>query len=128
MPLQQVLIPSHTTIATAYFPEAGFVSITRDQPSGRVEIGLIGREGLIGDSLILLGDARSPHNHFVQMAAGHMLSIAVAVLRADVEQRPALRRVLHRSIQAQFVQTAQTAFANAAATDRGRVRTLIVRG
>ncbi|WP_313901169.1 Crp/Fnr family transcriptional regulator [Methylobacterium sp. J-048] len=122
MPLRHVLIPSHTTIETAYFPEAGFVSVTSDQPSGRVEIGLIGREGLVGASLTLLGDARSPHIHFVQMA-GHMLSIDVAVLQAEVEQRPALRRVLHRSIQAQFVQTAQAAFANA----RGNTATRLAR-
>lgn len=109
--MRQVLISSHTTIETTYFPEAGFVSITNDQPNGRVEIGLIGREGLVGAAPILLDDDRSPHTHFVQMA-GHMLSIDVAVLRAEVEQRPALRKVLHRFIQAQFVQTAQTAFVN----------------
>ncbi|MCJ2122981.1 Crp/Fnr family transcriptional regulator [Methylobacterium sp. J-077] len=122
MPLRHVLISSHTVIETVYFPEEGFVSITTDEPSGRVEIGLIGREGLVGASPILLDDDRSPHTHFVQMA-GHMLSIDVAVLRAEVEQRPALRRLLHRFIQAQFVQTAQTAFANA----RGNTATRLAR-
>jgi CRP-like cAMP-binding protein len=111
MPLRHVLIASHTVIETVHFPEEGFVSITTDGPSGRVEIGLIGREGLVGAAPILLDDDRSPHTHFAQMA-GHMLSIDVAVLRAEVERRPALRGVLHRFIQAQFVQTAQTAFVN----------------
>lgn len=109
--MRQVLISSHTTIETTYFPEAGFVSVTTDGPSGRVEIGLIGREGLVGAAPILLDDDRSPHTHFVQMA-GHMLSIDAAMLRAEVERSPVLRGVLHRFIQAQFVQTAQTAFVN----------------
>jgi len=122
MALRHVLIPSHTTIETVFFPEAGFVSITNDEPSGRVEIGLIGREGLVGAAPILLDDDRSPHTHFVQMA-GHMLSIDVAVLRSEVERRPTLRRLLHRFIQAQFVQTAQTAFANA----RGNTATRLAR-
>ncbi|SFN03045.1 cAMP-binding domain of CRP or a regulatory subunit of cAMP-dependent protein kinases [Methylobacterium pseudosasicola] len=122
MPLRQVLIAPHTAIETVHFPEEGFVSITTDEPSGRVEIGLIGQEGLIGAAPILLDDDRSPHTHFVQMA-GHMLSIDVAVLRAEVERRPALRRVLHRFIQVQFVQTAQTAFANA----RGNTATRLAR-
>ncbi|MCB4805386.1 CRP-like cAMP-binding protein [Methylobacterium brachiatum] len=122
MRLRHVLIASHTTIETVYFPEDGFVSITSDAPSGRVEIGLIGREGLVGAAPILLDDDRSPHTHFVQMA-GHMLSIDVPRLRAEVERRPALRRLLQRFIQAQFVQTAQTAFVNA----RGNTATRLAR-
>ncbi|MCJ2056587.1 Crp/Fnr family transcriptional regulator [Methylobacterium sp. J-048] len=122
MPLRHVLIASHTAIETVFFPETGFVSITNDEPSGRVEIGLIGREGMVGAAPILLADNRSPHTHFVQMA-GHMLSLDVAVLREEVERRPAMRRLLHRFIQAQFVQTAQTAFANA----RGNTATRLAR-
>ncbi|MCJ2121099.1 Crp/Fnr family transcriptional regulator [Methylobacterium sp. J-077] len=111
MVLQQVLISANTKIETVHFVEAGIVSVTNDAPGGRVEIGLHGREALIGASPILLDDDRSPHTHFVQ-AAGHMLSVDVAALRDEVGRRPALRRLLNRYIQAQFVQTAQTAFAN----------------
>ena len=110
--LRQVLISSHTTITAAYFPEEGFISITADGASGRVEIGLVGREGVVGAAPILLGDDRSPHTHFVQ-TAGRMLSIDADTLRAEVERRPVLRRLLNRYFQSQHVQTAQTAFANA---------------
>ena len=41
-----------------------------------------------------------------------MLSTDAAVLRVEVERRPVLRGVLHRFIQAVFVQTAKTAFVN----------------
>ncbi|MCJ2141544.1 Crp/Fnr family transcriptional regulator [Methylobacterium sp. E-066] len=120
MQLRQVLIPAHSSIEVVYFPEEGFVSITADGASGRVEIGLVGREGVVGAGPILLGDDRSPHTHFVQ-TAGHMLSIDAKVLRAAVERLPSLRRLIHRYIQAQHVQTAQTAFANARGTTPTRL-------
>ncbi|MFK5595652.1 Crp/Fnr family transcriptional regulator [Methylobacterium sp. HMF5984] len=112
IPLQRVLISANTQIRTVHFMEAGIVSVTSDAPSGRVEVGLLGREALVGASPVLLGDDRSPFTHFVQ-AAGHVLTVDVPDLRAEVERRPALRSLLHRYIQAQIVQTAQTAFANA---------------
>ncbi|WP_244537411.1 hypothetical protein [Methylobacterium pseudosasicola] len=61
MPLRHVLIASHSAIETTHFPE-GFASITIDGPSGRVEIELIGLEGLVGAAPILLNDDRSPHD------------------------------------------------------------------
>lgn len=112
IPLKRVLISANTQIRTVHFVEAGIVSVTSDAPSGRVEIGLLGHEALVGAAPVLLGDDRSPFTHFVQ-AAGHILSVDVSDLRAEVERRPALRGLLHRYIQAQTIQTAQTAFANA---------------
>jgi CRP-like cAMP-binding protein len=122
MLLRQVLIAPHTAIEAAYFPEEGFVSITLDGENGRVEIGIVGREGVVGVGPILLGDGRSPHTHFVQMA-GRMVSIDADALRTAVEGRPALRLLLLRYIQIQFVQTAQTAFTNA----RGNTATRLAR-
>ena len=112
MQLRQVLIPAHSLIEIVYFPEEGFVSITADAPRARVEIGLVGREGVAGAGPILLGDDRSPHTYFVQMA-GHTLSLDAKVLRTASERSAAVRRLLYRYLQTQFVQTAQTAFANA---------------
>jgi CRP-like cAMP-binding protein len=111
MPLQRVLISANTKIETVHFVEEGIVSITSDAPGGRVEIGLLGREALVGASPILLDDDRTPHTYFVQMA-GHMLSIDMATLRVEVGLRPTLRSILNRYIQAHLVQISQTAFAN----------------
>ena len=122
MLLRQVLIAPHTAIEAAYFPEEGFVSVTLDGENGRVEIGIVGREGVVGASPILLGDGRSPHTHFVQMG-GRTLRVDADVLRTAVEGRPALRLLLHRYIQIQYVQTAQTAFTNA----RGNTVTRLAR-
>lgn len=112
IPLRRVLIASNTQITLVHFVEAGIVSVTSDAPSGRVEIGLLGREALVGAAPVLLDDDHSPYTHFVQ-ADGHILTIDVSDLRAEVERRPALRRLLHRYIQTQIIQTAQTAFSNA---------------
>ncbi|MCJ2106029.1 Crp/Fnr family transcriptional regulator [Methylobacterium sp. E-041] len=112
IPLRRVLISANTQITSVHFVEAGIVSVTSDAPSGRIEIGLLGREGLVGAAPVLLDDDRSPFTHFVQ-AAGHVLTVDVPDLRAEVERRPALRSLLHRYIQTQTIQTAQTAFANA---------------
>ncbi|CAM2912914.1 Crp/Fnr family transcriptional regulator [Methylobacterium mesophilicum] len=122
IPLRRVLIAANTQIATVHFVEAGIVSVTSDAPSGRVEIGLLGREALVGAAPILLDDDRSPYTHFVQ-AAGHTLTVDVSDLRTEVERRPALRSLLHRYIRAQIIQTAQTAFSNA----RGGTQTRLAR-
>ena len=122
MLLRQVVIPAHTAIQAAYFPEEGFISITLDGENGRVEVGIAGREGVVGVGPILLGDDRSPHTHFVQMA-GRMLVIDADALRTAVERQPVLRRLLHRYIQIQYVQTAQAAFANV----RGNTATRLAR-
>lgn len=113
--LRQVLITPYEPIQQMFFPEAGFSSMTSSGSGGRAEIGLIGREGLVGALPILLGSDRTPHEQFVQ-AAGEMLQIAVTALCAAASESASLNRLLLRSIQVQFVQTAQTAFANATYT------------
>ncbi|SFL32319.1 Crp/Fnr family transcriptional regulator [Methylobacterium pseudosasicola] len=112
MAIRQILIAPRTPIETVHFLEAGIVSVTNDGARGRVEIGLIGREGLVGAAPILLGDDRTPYTHFVQ-APGLMLSIEARVLLGVMEERPAVRLPLLRYIHTYFAQTAHTAFANA---------------
>ncbi|MER2269792.1 Crp/Fnr family transcriptional regulator [Methylobacterium oxalidis] len=110
--LRQTLIAPSTQIRQLFFPEVGFSSITTSGSGGRVEVGIIGREGLVGASPVLLGSDRTPHHHFIQ-SAGEMLSIDTDALCAAVSESPSLHKLLLRSIQVQIVQTAQTAFANA---------------
>ena len=48
-------------IETVYFPETGIASVVAVQPNEtRVEVGLIGREGMSGIAVVLGGD-QSPH-------------------------------------------------------------------
>lgn len=113
--MRQSLISPNTQIKQLFFPEVGFGSITASGSGSIVEVGLVGREGLIGAAPVLLGSDRSPHDVFVQNA-GEMLSIDADTLCAAVGHSPSLRKLLLRSIQVQIVQTAQTAFVNATYT------------
>lgn len=113
--LRQQLITSGIPIERLFFPEVGFSSITTSGSENKVEIGLIGREGLVGAAPVLLADARSPHDYFIQ-GAGSMLSIATQSLCEAVDESPSLRRLLLRFVQVQLLQTAQTAFVNATYT------------
>ncbi|GJE43206.1 Crp/Fnr family transcriptional regulator [Methylobacterium soli] len=110
--LRQVLITPQEPVRYLYFPESGFASITTQGSSGRVEIGLVGREGLVGASPLLLGADRTPFAHFIQ-GAGEVLCIDRAAFCAAVDESASLRRLLLRYVQIQLIQTAQTAFVNA---------------
>jgi hypothetical protein len=55
-------------IETVYFMETGIASVVAMQPDKtRVEVGLIGREGMSGMAVVL-GDDQSPHATYIQVA------------------------------------------------------------
>jgi CRP-like cAMP-binding protein len=110
--LRQPLIKPYEAVRHLFFPEVGFSSITTSGSGTKVEVGLVGREGLVGATPMLLGSDRTPHEHFVQNA-GEMLRIETPALCAAIAQSASLNKLLLRYIQVQLVQTAQTAFANA---------------
>jgi len=78
-----------------------------------MEIGIIGREGMTG-LMIVLGNDRSPHQTYVQIA-GHGNRIASGDLRKTMDESPTLRLSLLRYVQAFMVQTAYTAISNGSA-------------
>ena len=108
--LQAVLIEAHRPIEYVYFPESGIASTVADAQEGRIEIGLIGREGMIGFPVIL-GVDQTPHNIVVQ-GAGEALRISVQDLRAAIQARPSIFRPLGLFAHTLFVQVGQTAYAN----------------
>src|SRR5882757_2138328 len=66
--LRQVLEKPDKRVDAVYFPEAGFASVVAVQAKGtQVEVGLIGREGMSGLTIVL-GDHRSPHSTYMQAA------------------------------------------------------------
>jgi CRP-like cAMP-binding protein len=109
--LNEALIAPHRPIAHAYFLEEGLVSLVADTCDGRIEIGLTGREGLVGVPLVLGAD-RTPHVALVQ-ADGRALRVDAQSLRAALDGSAALRGVLGRYVQSLIVQVGQTVFANA---------------
>lgn len=112
--LRDVLVEAGQVITHVYFPRSGMSSILTDTAEGRIEVGIVGREGLIGLP-ILLGVDRGPHRHYVQ-GAGEALRIPSEALRRFMGQSPTLQAFLLRYVQTFLVQTAQTAFVNATHT------------
>lgn len=91
---------------------SGISSITTHGANGRVEVGMVGREGLVGGVPVLLGTDRVPHDHFMQLA-GDGLRISAATLLAALDESPTLRRLLLRYVQAEIMQVRHTAYTNA---------------
>src|SRR4051812_50080360 len=71
--LRQWVIETQQPIQHVYFPEHGIISILADTSQGRIEVGLLGPEGMAGLPGVLLVEG-SPNGHKGQ-AAGEGLGI-----------------------------------------------------
>ena len=117
--LRHWLIEAGELIQHVYFPEHGIVSILADTSQGRIEVGMIGPEGMAGLPIVL-GIDHSPHGYLVQ-AAGDALRIPAPDLRMATRHSPSLEAGFLRYAHALMVQTAQTAYANAGFTIETRL-------
>ena len=64
----QVLHEANSPITDVFFIENGVISLTADtRDQGRVEVGLLGREGFAGASVLLNADPWSVHRAFSQV-------------------------------------------------------------
>jgi len=114
MPLRQELEKPLKAIDDVYFMERGIASVVAVHPGGiQVEIGIIGCEGMTGCAIVM-GNDRSPHLTYIQLD-GEGRRISVKLLRVAMEQRPAIRSLLLKYVQAFMTQAAHTAVANARA-------------
>jgi CRP-like cAMP-binding protein len=112
--LRKVLERPNKRIDDVYFPDAGFASVVAVQPKQtKVEVGLIGREGMIGLPVVL-GNHKTPHETYIQ-AAGHGQRLNATKLRKAMAASSSLQSLLLKFVQAFMVQTAQTAISNARA-------------
>lgn len=118
--VQQMLISANHPVKYLYFLESGVSSITAEGSNGRAEVGLIGREGLVGAVPVVTGSDRVPHDHFMQVpGAGHRID--ADALRKAAEESRTLCRLLLRYVQAEFMQVRQTAYVNASYTIETRL-------
>jgi CRP-like cAMP-binding protein len=107
----QVLIAADEPIRSVHFPEAGVVSVLAMLGEGKVlEVGLIGREGMVGLPVILGAD-RTPHESRVQLA-GSGWRLDAAVLRQELERSATLRRLLLLHAASMYLQVSQLAGCN----------------
>ncbi len=126
MPLLKDLERPNRRIETVYFMEAGVASVVAVQPDAtKIEVGLIGREGMSGTAVVLGGD-QSPHATYIQIA-GEGLRITADELREAMKASESLRTLLLKFVQVFTVQTAHTAIANARAhIDRRLARWILM--
>jgi len=110
---EQVLVSSRKPVEHVYFLESGVASIVSITPeTGRTEVGIFGREGFSGTSL-LLGTGTSPYETFIQIGDATALRIGAGQLLACARQSETLQTMLLRYVQTLLVQAAQGAVANA---------------
>src|SRR5215218_192849 len=117
--LRRVLIEPNEPIEHVYFHERGYTSITTNGQGSKIELGLIGREGMVGVP-VALGVSTAPFQFFVQLA-GDGLRMTSHDLEEVMDERPSLHRVLLRYAQVMSVQISGTAFANAEHTVETRL-------
>ena len=104
----EVLAEPGERIRHVHFPTESLVSLTtRTDGCASLEVGLIGREGMLGISLILGVDV-SPWHALVQ-GPGPALRMEAAPFRRQIEQSLALERCMKRYLYVVMGQLAQTA-------------------
>jgi CRP-like cAMP-binding protein len=107
----EVLYAVDAPIAHVYFPCESMVSLLLPvEHHFDVEVGLVGREGMVGASLGL-GIARSPVKALVQ-GAGSALRLSAAGFRGALGRNPMLRRAVDLYIHSLLKQITQTAACN----------------
>ena len=89
--VRKVLEEPNKPIMHSYFIERGLASIVAGNSHKRLEVGLIGSEGMTGLPIVL-GNDRSPHENFIQVA-GEGSRISANKLREAMQQSRSLERV-----------------------------------
>lgn len=115
-----VLVPPNALITQVWFLESGLTSIVAISGIHQgVEVGIAGRDGLVGMPLLLDAD-RTPHRIFMQVA-GTAYTIDGDVLRQILDEQPSIRKLLLRYVQAYATQTTYTALSNVVHTVEERL-------
>ena len=120
-PRGAVLSPSNKRLDYVYFPEGGVTSIVTVEKSGkRTEVGLFGREGMSGSSLVL-GSDRSPLETFVQIDGGAAHRISREPFLRAVKCSHSLQALFGTFAQCLGTQVSYTASSNANQNLQGRL-------
>jgi CRP-like cAMP-binding protein len=111
LPLGKILYHQNQRIKHVYFPRWAAVSMVSVFEDGSmVEVGVVGREGIVG-SFLLSGDDTSPHQAIVQIGDGAW-RMSAAAFKRELDSNGELSNLTRRYSQALFTQVAQTAACN----------------
>jgi CRP-like cAMP-binding protein len=107
----QVISESGWQIGYLYFPTTAIVSLLYMMENGSsAEIGMVGKEGVVGISLFMGGGAMP--NQAVVLCGGNALRMEASVLKGEFGRGGALHHALLRYTQALIIQISQTAVCN----------------
>lgn len=111
LPLHQVIYRPGESMEYAYFPNRAMISLVAMMKEGAtVEIGLIGKEGMVGIPVLLGGN--STISLAIVQVAGSAMRIQAKHLKAAFDRGGYLQSLLLRYIQARWTQVSQTAACN----------------
>ena len=111
LPQSLILVKSESPISWVYFLECGMASITSLDTQGTpVEVGIVGREGLVGISPLL--GQQTTQNQIMMQGAGHGHRMRADVLREQCLKSSDLLLALHTYLYAQLEQTTQLVLCN----------------
>jgi len=109
--LGQYLYRAEDTIRHVYFPSDAMVSIVATTTAGQsVEIGVIGREGMVGLE-VLMGSDSTLNDHLVQ-DSNNALRISTAAIREEFKRGGVLHDSLLHFTRLLITQIGQTALCN----------------
>jgi CRP-like cAMP-binding protein len=118
--LRQMLEPANKPIKHSYFLNHGLASVIAIGKNGnRLEVGIIGREGMTGLPVVI-GNDRSPNETFIQVQ-GDGSRINAEELRRAIRESRSLHNVLLKFVHAFMILTAHTALSNGTATVEERL-------
>jgi CRP-like cAMP-binding protein len=112
MEMRHLVYEPDKPIEHVYFPESGVMSLISELNGTAVEVGTVGREGMVGIPLFL-GANSSPLKSFAQVP-GSALKMSAANFRRELDRGGALHQKLHRYTQALFTQLSQSVACNRA--------------
>jgi CRP-like cAMP-binding protein len=106
--MAQVLSEAGASTRHVYFPTEGFISlVTAINGKPMLEVGMVGREGMLGTHLAL-GVGAAPLHALVQ-GPGAAWRIDAAAFRRELARNSALQRGLNRYVYVLMMQLASTA-------------------
>lgn len=126
LPFMEVLYESGDAIEHVYFPKEGLISllVVMGDETPR-EVGLIGKEGMLGIA-VALGMNATPTRALIQMQ-GSAMRMKAGALRDELKRGGALQSVLQRYSHALFTQVSQSAACiNSHAVDKRLSRWLVM--
>jgi CRP-like cAMP-binding protein len=110
LPVRTRLEEHNKRVENVYFLERGFACVVAIGECP-IEIGMIGREGMTGLSVVTGNNDRAQYETSMQMA-GNGFRIKAGDLREAIDASVPLHRILLHSVHAFMQQTMQTALAN----------------